>query len=243
MRTVPRRPQCRRGAAAAYLPPMRNPFATSYIRPGAIPFLFPEGWSLERLVAQLSAQGGWGQIVGPHGSGKSTLLAQLTSAIEQSGRSVARFTLRQNDRRPPGWPPARGTQCVAIDGYEQLGWMWRWRVKAWCRRHASGLVVTAHRDVGLPALWTTAPDLGTLQRIVEHLRATARTTPADASAAPGGWFSTEELAAALAAAEGNLREALFTLYDLYQQRSLAVARATDTPPNIQIETDARGLPP
>jgi hypothetical protein len=114
-----------------------------------------------------------------------------------------------------------------IDGYEQLAWMWRWRVKAWCRRHASGLVVTAHRDVGLPTLWTTTSDLDTLRRIVDHLLAAARTTPQDAPERPIPWFSKDDLASALAAAQGNLREALFRLYDVYQQRSLAAAPIPD----------------
>jgi ABC-type cobalamin/Fe3+-siderophores transport system ATPase subunit len=206
---------------------MTNPFATRYIRPGAIPFLFPEGRSLEQLLADLAAQGYWGQIVGPHGSGKSTLLAQLVRALRQSGRSVALEALRLGQRRPPAWPPPSGTNIVAIDGYEQLAWLWRWRVKAWCRRHACGLLVTAHLDVGLPSLWTTSPDLATLQRIVDHLRSTTCPTPADGSGAPGAWFSREELAEALAAAQGNLREALFHLFDRYQQRSLAAIAASN----------------
>jgi hypothetical protein len=208
---------------------MTNPFATRYIRPGAMPFLFPEGRSLAQLLAQFAAQGHWGQIVGPHGSGKSTLLAQVIAELTKAGTRVASLTLHQGDRRPPAWPPPEGTQIVAIDGYEQLGWMWRWRVKAWCRRSSSGLVVTAHRDVGLPPLWTTEPDLATLRRVVDHLWAAVHhdlTASPGASAAP---FSESELAAALAAGNGNLREALFCLYDVYQQRSRTLAPADDLP--------------
>lgn len=209
--------------------PMVNPFATRYTRPGAIPFLFPEGGSLQRLLEQLAVQGHWGQIIGPHGSGKSTLLTQLVSELTKAGQQVFVITLHQGERRPPAWPPPAGTQVVAIDGYEQLGWLWRWRVKVWCRRHASGLLVTAHRNVGLPTLWTTTPDLATLRRVVDHLWATVLRDASAGQAVADASSSNDELAAALAAAQGNLREALFHLYDLYQQRSLA-ASAAGAPP-------------
>lgn len=204
-----------------------NPFASRFLRPGAIPFLFPEGRSLSQLVAQLAGQDGWGQIVGPHGSGKSTLLAALVDALRASGCRLVVHTLRRGQRRPAAWPPPPDTQQLVIDGYEQLSWGWRWRIKAWCRRHGCGLLVTTHRDLGLPTLWTTTTDLPTLRKVVDHLLQHASPPTAKAAGPDQAPFSEQELAAALTAAGGNLREALFRLYDLYPQRTLASAARAD----------------
>ncbi len=73
-----------------------NPFCTRWVRPGAIPFLFPPGENAEELADRLRQAGWWGEITGPHGSGKSALLAALTAAIEHapaSGRSLSCCTM------------------------------------------------------------------------------------------------------------------------------------------------------
>lgn len=62
----------------ATCPPI-NPFSTTFIRPGAIPFLFPNDQTIQDVVRQLAATDWWGQIIGPHGTGKSTLTAAAGS--------------------------------------------------------------------------------------------------------------------------------------------------------------------
>ena len=64
-----------------------NPFATRFVRPGAMRYHFALGESeteahrrYRELVRDLVAKGA-GLIVGPHGSGKSTLLRSLDSAL------------------------------------------------------------------------------------------------------------------------------------------------------------------
>ncbi len=54
--------------------PAENPFCTRRIRPGALPYFFPPGASIETILQRFQDFAGWGEIVGPHGSGKSTLL-------------------------------------------------------------------------------------------------------------------------------------------------------------------------
>ena len=131
-----------------------NPFATRFIRPGAVPYVFDEGQSTAMLIERLESLGWWAQIVGPHGSGKSTLLAQLTPALEQAGRRPAMFALHDGQRRLPGdWlieVSRTSARLIIIDGYEQLSRASRFWLKRRCRREGWGLLVTAHDNVGFP---------------------------------------------------------------------------------------------
>jgi hypothetical protein len=106
-----------------------NPFASRFVRPGALPFLFDRGISVEILLDGLRRNAWWGQIVGAHGSGKSTLLATLVGAFEEAGRRTVEFTLHDGQRKLPdskgsgaAWDPQ--TQVI-VDGYEQLSWLSR----------------------------------------------------------------------------------------------------------------------
>ncbi|MBL8827336.1 MAG: hypothetical protein JNM18_10140, partial [Planctomycetaceae bacterium] len=107
-----------------------NPFATRWVRPGAIAFQFPSGDSPEQLLARLAEHRGWGEIRGPHGSGKSTLLATLVPILEQAGRVVIALELHDGQRRLPrplGELPIDARTTVIVDGYEQLSWWHAWR--------------------------------------------------------------------------------------------------------------------
>lgn len=188
-----------------------NPFSTRHVRPGAIEFIFSGDASPAALVARLRENGWRGEIVGPHGSGKSTLLATLVPKLEQAGRRIIQFALHAGERRLPvssadtrTWD--RDTQVV-IDGYEQLGWWRRRWINLKCQASGSGLLVTAHESVGLPTLHQTAISPDVMQTVV------ARLLP------PGvPIVSPEDVAQAFQQHGPNLREALFALYDLYEQR-------------------------
>ncbi|MCI0492713.1 MAG: hypothetical protein L0Z07_07235, partial [Planctomycetes bacterium] len=158
-----------------------NPFATCWTYPGALPFHFADGQTAEQLVARLASQSWRGAILGPHGSGKSTLLASLIPLLEATGICVISITPRKGQRQLPsgliaslgkaraedrfltpdaaGAAPPRcvvGSQCphqiLVIDGYEQLAWLDRWRMKCHCRRLEVGLLITSHTAGGLPTL-------------------------------------------------------------------------------------------
>jgi hypothetical protein len=187
-----------------------NPFSTRFIRPGAIPFVFPDSLSAQSLVEQLGASGWCGQIIGPHGSGKSTLLATLIPALEAAGRQVQHIALHQGEHRLPRMNRSTltaDTQLV-IDGYEQLSWWARRRVKSLCQRQGAGLLVTAHSDMGLPTLYQMHPSQKLAQTIVEKI------VPADSTR-----LNTDDITRAFEATGGNLRETLFRLYDVYQERN------------------------
>jgi energy-coupling factor transporter ATP-binding protein EcfA2 len=188
-----------------------NPFCTRRIRPGALDYIFSEEDNLERLIVRLGQNKGWGQIIGPHGSGKSTLLESLLPALQQHGWTTTRQTLHDGQRRLPiSWQSVvsqpRPTLLV-IDGYEQLSRWSRMVVKRFCRRNGLGLLVTSHTAVGLPDLYRTkiTPELA--KKVVDQLLA-----------GKAALLSSEELTRYVSRFNGDLRETLFTLYDLYEQR-------------------------
>ena len=194
------------------LPPASNPFSTRCIRPQAVAFLFPDGFDAGWMVDRLRRAGWRGQIVGPHGSGKTTLLHALAPAIERAGRRVVWHTFHAHQRCLPVLGRSARTwdrqAQVVIDGFEQIGWAVRWWLKHRCRIAGAGLVVTAHRDVGLPELWTTGTSESLLQTLVERL------VPENER-----WRITDaDIARAYREHEGNLREALLALYDVFEGR-------------------------
>ena len=188
-----------------------NPFATRYTRPGALRFRFPEGEDETTIVERLRSQQWWGQIIGPHGSGKSTLLAALMPALEAAGRGVRCHALHQGERRlalsSENWQGFRASAQLVVDGYEQLGRLARWTVVRRCRGRSCGLLVTTHRDLGLPTVFTMNPRLELALDLVCQLM-----PPGDDTICAG------DVEAAWRRRGGNLREMLFDLYDLFEQR-------------------------
>jgi hypothetical protein len=217
------------------MPARTNPFSTRFIRPGAIAYLFPRGLSPAGLVQQLTELDWRGQIIGVHGSGKSTLIASLIEPVELSGRRAILFALGDGQRSLPtdwvrqarasgattglpssasgtGGQASRGTHhfspvrlLVIVDGYEQLSFWSRLRLKLVCRRRGWGLLVTAHRNVGFPTLFHTRPSLEVAQAVVRRLLAAGESN-----------ISPEAVAESFAQCQGNLRETLFVLYDRYE---------------------------
>lgn len=186
--------------------PRVNPFSTRFVQPGAIPFRFPAPDGLAGLVRRLTETGGRGQIVGPHGSGKSALLASLLPHL--TGWKVRHVVLNTSERVLPADvhdAPAAGSLLV-IDGFEQLGWWTRRRVRRHCRRHGCGLLVTAHRSMGLPDLFRTYVTGETAAELITGL------------VPPGGAGVLEgyDVAARLRHHRGSLRDVLFELYDRWE---------------------------
>lgn len=190
--------------------PLRsNPFSTRFIRPGAIPFLFDRGDSVEQLIERLASQQWRGQIVGPHGSGKSTLLSVLEDQLRPAGQRAWRASLHDGQRRMPSrWKSAArslAATMIVVDGYEQLSHLQRWLLRATCYFQGWGLLVTAHRDVGLPTLYRTSADPEIARRVVTALLADS-----------GSHLTAEQVLEAYQLAGGNVRETLFRLYDVWE---------------------------
>jgi hypothetical protein len=191
--------------------PAENPFCTRRIKPGALPFLFPPGVTWDSILKQLQKNAGWGEIIGPHGSGKSTLLAGLIPLLQAEGWHVERFDLHDGHRHlPVDVRKISGIEkpfLLIVDGYEQLGKLSRLHIKRHCCARGWGLIATAHRSVGLPELFNTTATLEQANRVVGELLKN------DASVVSG-----QEIADCYARCQGNLREMLFELYDLFEQR-------------------------
>lgn len=189
---------------------MTNPFASRQVRPGAIPYCFRQPSDGEELLQACAAANFRGAIVGPHGSGKSTLLAWLRRELESRGRRLRLVELHDGQR----WLPSgslsnleRG-ELVLVDGYEQLAWgARRWlRCVAW--RRGAGLLATAHDTGDLPEVFRTETDLSLAREVVRRLTSTMATPVTD-----------EDVAARFEQHAGDLRETLFALYDVHEQRT------------------------
>lgn len=199
-------------SCSASLPDDSNPFATRFTRPGALPYVFEADETAAHLVERLDGFGWRGEIVGPHGTGKSTLLATLMPLLKTRGLAVLDVALRGGQRRLPAdfWQRGRKLQrpaILVIDGFEQLRWLGRWRLRRGALKSGLGLLVTSHQSVGLPRLVTTAVSAVLAERIVERLVGDAV-----------GAADRNDLARRLADHEGNLREVLMDLYDVYERR-------------------------
>lgn len=200
-----------------------NPFSTCRVRPGQLDFHFPASQDAHQLVDRLRAQKWRGQIVGRHGVGKTTLLEALLPELAAAGRTVACWTLRGGQRR---WPAEMAqaadawdaTTLVIVDGYEQFNAWARWRLHRRCRAARAGLLVTSHRDAGLPTLVDLTCSADMVQILVAKL---LRDDPV--------CISPDEVSHAYAAHQGNVREVFFTLYDLYESRRAPVECEGSTP--------------
>ncbi|MAV35110.1 MAG: hypothetical protein CMJ59_06590 [Planctomycetaceae bacterium] len=189
-----------------------NPFSVRWMDPGKVPFVPLPGVRLETLLDQLARNRGWGQIVGPHGSGKTTLINQLGYQLASQPLPVVKIVL-DGRRLRGGFAQAiraawnTGAQ-ILVDGFEQWPAAARWGLRAVCRRRGCGLLVTAHRDMGLPLLAETKPSLVLTHSIVQKLL----------ERYPAGLISREDVRGCFRQQRGNLRETLFALYDLFERR-------------------------
>ena len=190
----------------------RNPFATKFIRAGALPFVFEDGQSIESLHQRLVKHQWRGQIVGPHGSGKTTLLRMLDSCWSNWERESVLMTAQNGQRSIPlsgGLAWNERTQVI-VDGYEQLGVWMRLRLHTQCRLRKSGLLVTTHARVrSLPVLYETRTTLELAKQLATLLIAEDES---------GLLADLEcELNSGLYKHNGNLRETFLHLYDVYDR--------------------------
>jgi energy-coupling factor transporter ATP-binding protein EcfA2 len=207
---------------------MLNPFCSRFVRPGALPYLFPAGASANQLVERLRMTAGWGQIIGPYGTGKSTLLATLVAALKEAQTSTVLVTLHDDQSALPETIHAASVAggILAVDGFEKLsGWRRFW-LRRVCRRVGAGLLVTAQADVGLPTLWETEINEPIAWRIIARLTEGQDIT-----------MSTNEIKSLLDRHHGNLREVLFELYDHYEEASRSKSHnKIGVPPEIATMT-------
>jgi len=191
-----------------------NPFSTRFVRPGRVSPLDAAGRPLDMaaLGAALAGLGGSAAIEGPHGSGKTTLLVTLAAWLEQQGVAIERVSIR-GPRDLPRLIHAvvrcSGGGVVCVDGGERIGRVAAAAVRAAARLVGSRLLVTAHRTGPLPTLAVCRTSPALLGAIVAVL--------------PGRGMDEvigpRDIDEAFHQAAGDVREALFVLYDRFEQRT------------------------
>lgn len=188
-----------------------NPFATRFTRPGMLPPLGLHGDPIDatRLLARL-APGRVVAIVGPHGHGKSTLLAGLTKAAMATEPTVTAVRVRSP---LDSWRPvaavlaARRRGFVACDGWERAIPGTPALVRLIAAARGLRVVVTAHGQTGLPILARCETSPGLLAEVVARLPD------------HGGLITAGDIDDACRRHAGNLREALYDLYDRFERRA------------------------
>lgn len=151
-----------------------NPFASRYVRPGALAFRFASGSpkaaaaTPQSIISRLR-EVRCGAIVGDHGTGKSTLLRELAGQLEQEMPGGQWVQLTQE----PGSGIAHqiaSTRVVlrlqkqverdgvlVIDGGEQLPALARWWIVARAQRRGHFCLLTSHRELpGFVTLYRTS---------------------------------------------------------------------------------------
>jgi hypothetical protein len=188
-----------------------NPFATRFTRPGALVPLDAAGLPLDvpALFGRALALGPLVTLEGPHGSGKSTLLVALVSHAAMRGRPTAhlRATAPSDAWRVVtslGRVPCGA--LVGLDGGERLPTGAFVVIRALARIRGLVVVATTHRPVGLPLLARCRTTPALLAAIVHRLPS------------HGGRIDNTDLDAALTRHAGDVREALFDLYDRFERR-------------------------
>lgn len=171
-----------------------NPFRMQRIE--RVPFE-PQDTDWPALMQRLAALNYRAAVRGPHGSGKTAFMEQLMPRLRALGRTprLVRMNTSDGASLPPWWHEALA-QCqpndvLLADGYELLRFAARRRLRRETRVLGAGLIVTAHRPVGLPTL----------------LR--CRTNPA----LLGHSLPEAHIAQLYRQHHGNLRDALRALYD------------------------------
>lgn len=205
-----------------------NPFSTRFVQPGAHEFLFSAGESMADLAQRFASNGWQGQIVGPHGSGKSTLLAGLTPVLRGMGKTPLLIELHDGQRRLPTedrrtMNRLSNNDVIVIDGYEQLSRWSKWRIGRRCRALRLGVLITTHEPTpGLPIIYRMHPDVRRARELVNRLIESR-----DLPVALRKLISAEDVQRAFDGNDGDIREALFELYDLFDARRHALPPPLD----------------
>lgn len=195
---------------------------------------------LRQLAVRLNElPSGRAAIVGPHGSGKSTLIhslvphlgsvAQFATPIQarpvdreighvtirdesdqvtiywyqfQAGSNVRRVFLRDSSH----WLPY---SLLILDGFEQLGVFHRLQLALWRKVRKLKLLVTLHqRSRSFVTLFETAPNREILHLVIDTLCEKEPQVAQEAKKLLNQYALTS-----------NIRDALFDLYDWYEQRA------------------------
>jgi len=187
-----------------------NPFATRFTSPGRLPPLDHRGDEVdpEELLHRLHRHGNRAAIRGPHGSGKSTLLVALADHLRAHGRLGGLVRLGRGFRRDllavaRGLAACERDRVLCVDSWERLGWATAAVACIVARMAGRGLLVTSHGEGVLPTLVSCSTTPRLLARIMDRLPDRF------------GLVGDVDVEQTFDEAKGNLRKALFLLYDRF----------------------------
>lgn len=197
-----------------------NPFSAAHLAPQRNEYLFADSSeSLPDLAERFrTLRHPQAAIVGRHGTGKSTLAANLATLLSQHFDSVfhhvcqADSTGRCDIAQLLGQarlPISAARPLVVLDGFERLALWQRCRFLWRARRARTALLLTLHRPAPLlPTLYRTDSSLAICRQVV------LRRLEGHPELAP--WI-LERLEHHWPEYRGNTREALFAMYDAFEQ--------------------------
>ena len=166
---------------------------------------------MESLLKEFAAMGYRASIEGPEGSGKTTLMEDMEPGLRAFGFEIQKLTLNRTvgPTSPKAVSPflSRLTagDMVLLDGAEQMSRL-SWLNFRRASKRAGGLLITSHRAGLLPALYRCAPSTDTMDWILHELLGAG----AQAVRPAARTLYHEH--------NGNLREVLRSLYDMYAYR-------------------------
>lgn len=214
-----------------------NPFSTRFVQPGSIPFQLRDGMTLEQLFERfLEIPSRRAAIVGPHGSGKSSLLETMRKSIpvqfEVDAHRLSSESTRFN-RTYKRWGLASkrwGHQTIVIvDGFEQLSWWARYKLKCLVRNRESRLLVTTHYPMrGFPLLWMTQRTLDDDDYVLRQLLVGRGSTDGQSSHTAEAFPMEQSCHMAEAMIRWqeirlryptDMREALMEMYDWWEKKN------------------------
>ncbi len=191
----------------------KNPFASCRVE--SLRYRFP-GFDFASQISQLEKLNWRAQILGPHGSGKTTLLLEAYEHRKnfQGERHKCRcwFISRDPNEQFDQWQSfcrdCTPEDIVFVDGIERLSWLKRMQILGRLPTQLTkggflprSIVVTTHRNLGLPTWVRSQTTPALLQELLLELNPSA-----DLS-------MLNQAQQILAAQNGNIREVFWQLYD------------------------------
>jgi len=174
-----------------------------------VPPLDATGRAIDVTAVVESLPGGVWAIEAPHGHGKTTLLMAVLEAAAARGRGTALIQVRSwRDAWPAltavaSMPPSG---VVGVDGWEQLPPGAAVVIRLAARWRTGCVIATTHRPLGLRVLARCRTTPALLAAIIDRL--------------PGheGHIAPADVSDAFHRHKGNVREALYDLYDRFERR-------------------------
>ncbi len=190
----------------------RNPFTTRMTAPGRLPPLDAAGSPVDLGRVLDALQPGVSMIEGPHGHGKTTLLRAVCAEADSRHRPFDFLAIRSISSALTTVTRvlfAGQHAVVAVDGWEELPAGFPILIRILARWKSVVVVATAHAPAGVPVVARCVATPAILAAIVGRL--------------PDhhGLISQHDLDEVFVRHAGNLREALYDLYDRFERRAAA----------------------